>query len=78
MFACVDQVLNGTVTMQIITSVIDKPTFAEAVKYFKEKYGSNIEISEDSKDRFSYRVKQEAKTGFAVFGSIEREPLKLL
>lgn len=79
MFVCTDQIMNGTVTMETVTALIDKPTFKEAVQYFKEKCVDKIGvIFEDTEDRFSYSVRQEPSAMFDVVGSISKEPLKIL
>ena len=80
MFALTEQVMNGTVTMQIITALIDKPTFEEAVHYFKEKYGNEagIEIKLEDADNFAYVIPQKSDELFSVYGYIAKAPLKVL
>lgn len=78
MFIVQEQIMNGTVTMDIITTLIDKPTFSEAVAYFNEKCGKNLIVTSDTPNEFTFQVLQKSDEPFMVYGSIRPTPVKVL
>ena len=76
MFICNESVMNGTVTMDNIITLIDKPTFEEAVSYFKEKCGDKITHEFNDSTRFSFRIKQNEI--YQVYGYISNKEAKVI
>ena len=78
MFAVNEYIMNGTVTIATVTSLIDKPTFAESVQYFKEKYSYTIEIKTDTIDSFTFSVPQSNIDNLKMWGQILPKELKVI
>lgn len=76
MFIVTERTMNGTVTMNINSSILDFKVWEEAIKYFIEKYKLGIEIVENNDQRLVYWVKN--GTGFPIYGFIENQKAKVL
>ena len=79
-YLAIDQVMNGTVTMQTVISGIRATSFKEAVQQFKSKCKEKVslQITQESNDTFTYTIIQEQNSYLSVCGHIQYEPLKML
>jgi hypothetical protein len=76
-----ESVMNGTVTMKVISTGVEAPTFAEAVAKVKnlETFRSllKVEIREDSSERFSYIILGQ-EGPFNVWASMDNKELQVV
>jgi hypothetical protein len=71
-FVVTEQVMNGTVTMAVITSGIEAETFHDAVEILKQQRGfDKAIIKEETPEEFVYNLPQ-------CFGIMKSEPLRML
>jgi len=75
MYILVEQIMNGTVTMQIVSTGIDAPTFEEAIKKVKnmKNFGKATITSET--DKIFHFVLQ---GNFPCYGTMENKVLELI
>jgi len=74
-----EQIMNGTVTMRIVSTGIQAETFEEAVKKVKELPGlkKGVTIGSDTIKEFSY-VALSSTPGWKCYGRMENQALKII
>ena len=74
-----EQIMNGTVTMKILTKGIKANTFDEAIERLKQfpnfSFARNIE---QDKDSFSYCIPPKDNEVLFVIGLMKSEPLEIM
>lgn len=76
-FILTEQLLNGTVTMDIWTKGILADSFEEAVQKIKNDSLEKIKIHRDDSDGFSFTVPQNEGVTFEVYGTLNKNPLEM-
>ena len=72
-----EQLLNGTVTMDIWTKGIIADSFEEAVQKLKNNSLDRIKIHKDDSDGFHFSVPQNEGVSFEVYGIMNNKPLEM-
>jgi hypothetical protein len=77
-YLLVEQMMNGTVTMEIMSSGVKASSFIEAVSKIKEKIKSmeisTLNIRTDNNDEFSYIINSE----IVIYGQIKNKELNII
>jgi hypothetical protein len=80
-YLLIEQLMNGTVTMNIYPSGIKAESFADAVLKLKEKIEkienirqNKVDIKSDNDNEFSYTINDE----LIMYGRIENKELKMM
>ena len=75
MYILTEQIMNGTVTMEILSTGIDAKTFEDAVKKVKNLPGlSKATICADSESGFGYLISSQC----SCYGRMENKVLKII
>jgi len=71
-----EEILNGTVTMDIVIKGIEAECFEDAKSEFKKRFGDKIEIYREDDEYLSYSVPQNGI--FKVEGRMKNKALELI
>ena len=75
MFVLVEKWMNGTVTLDTSLTGFDVTLFEDAVDIIKKELkDQNIEIIEDTTDKFSYSIRQK----IPCIGIIKNVPMRII
>jgi hypothetical protein len=76
-FVLTERIMNGTVTMGVITTGIEADTFEGAINKVKgfQNFSSAI-INEEAEHMFTYHINNDS--GFPVYGLLDDKPLKII
>lgn len=76
-FIVTEQIMNGTVTMDVMAYGIEENSFGEAKRYLRRVVATKGgEITHADNDRIDYSISQ--KSDFTLYGSMKKQPLKIL
>jgi hypothetical protein len=76
-FVLTERIMNGTVTMGVMTTGVEENTFEAAINKVKNlKNFSSAIINEETEHVFTYHINNDS--GFPVYGLLDDKPLKII
>lgn len=73
-----EQLLNGTVTMDIWSTIVEADSFPEAIEKLKDTFKSSIDNIRETEDSFSFNVPQPDNTPFTVYGRMSNKTVSII
>jgi hypothetical protein len=78
-FILTEQIMNGTVTMDILTTGIEAESFEKAVEKIKKLSNfKNVTIHVDTDTMFDYTFPKNGNNDFPIFGNLQYKPLNII